>query len=394
MKIHLHAAAKQNKAGDAYGYGKLYHSLLRFVPRVSAVEFVDDYTKADLQVCIVPPELNVKFFHWWGRKRHPVQVIYTAWEAEVLPDTWRKVLFELISPQAIFTTSHWCVKTFEQEFARWGKSLPVHLVQHGVDAEAFPYFERDWNGELVYLWQGQSLMDRKRVDLVREAFLELNLPDTFLIEKWYPIDSKKFGPFHYNTQRRMQIGQFLSGEDYHELLRQSHVSLNPSRSEGFGMLPLETACTGMATAATNWSGFTDYLNDDCFWKLDYELSEVGKDFMNTSLYVRDFKVRPCRDALVYKEDLKKFMVWCYENRVEAKAMGRRAHEYVKANWTWERAALQFVESCEEVLRHSQRNKLMHVPIALDLSSKIRYFINSFSRKIKVAWKSWWSHHAA
>lgn len=357
LKVHFHAAAKINSARHCFGYGRLYHSLFRFTPRVSEIEFVEDYKRADVQVCLVTPELNVKYFHWWGRKQHPVQIFYSPWEAEKISPAWMQVLFEHSNARAVFTTSRWCFSTFERSFKEYGRGLPLYLVQHGVNAEAFPYMERDWSEDLTFLWQGQNLMDRKRSQLVREAFLELKLPKANLIEKWYPVDTKEWGPCFYPEQRRLEIGKFLYGNEYHELLASAHVSVNPSRSEGFGMLPLETACTGMATAATNWSGFKDYLNEEYFWPLAYELSAEGEDYFNTSIFNPDFDVPPCRDALVPKAEVQRFMLWCYEHRGEAKAMGRRAHEYVKKHWTWERAALQFADALYDVFEQQPVKKL-------------------------------------
>ena len=350
LKIHFHAAARINSAHDAFGYGRLYHSLVRHVPRVARdVVFVDDYKRADVQACLVTPALNVKYYHWWGRKQHPLQIMISPWEAEVLPEDWYEVLFEHTNTKAIMTNSTWNAQTFQSGLRKWGKSLPVYLLQSGVDVNSFPYLERDWNGELFYLWQGQNLHDRKCDWLVREAFYELDLPDTWLVEKWYPVDTIAWGPHSYTEQRRLEIGQFLSKQGYWDLLGRTHVSLNPTRSEGFGLLPLETACTGMATAVTDWSGCKDYIDParDCFYPLKYELSKPGEDFFSTSIHNRDFKVEGARDALVDKDDLKAFMVWCYENREAAKAMGRRAHEYVKRTWTWERSALQFVSACRQ-----------------------------------------------
>lgn len=369
LKIHFHTGAKTNSAKHCFGYGRVYHSLLRFVPRVAEVKFVENYKEADIQVCMIMPEMSVKYYHWWGRKQHPVQVFYTPWDAEKIPPSWFEVLFEHTNAKAIFTTSRWCVSTFANAFRKYGKKLPIYLAQHGVNVEAFPYFERDWSGDLVYLWQGQNLMDRKRGALVREAFMDLQLQNAHLVEKWYPIDSAPWGPYEYTEQKRLEVGQFLNGQSYHDLLKMSHVSVNPSRAEGFGLLPLETACTGMATAATNWSGFTDYLNDECFWPLAYELSAEGEDYFNTSLFNSDLKVPPCQDALVSKEEVQRFMLWCYENREAAKEMGKRAHEYVKKNWTWDRSALQFLDALHDVaeqhpMKKSWRTRLLDILYSL------------------------------
>ena len=366
LKIHLKSPAALNKWKDAFGFGRVYQSLVKELARRDDVRLVKDFRRADIQVCLCLPFQRWEYSHWFSdniyplrRKNlfnrfrrwwenmalgdnHPVKVVYTVWETTRLPYGWDEVLNEMA---AVFTASSWCAAVIQND----GVAPPVHVVPHGIDPESFPYVERDWQAKpFVYLSQYMHPHDRKGGMLVRQAFAELNLPDTYLVEKWYPTISAAWGPANYPEARRVEIGQFLNRDSYMDLLRQCHVSVNPFRGEAFALMPAETAATGMATILTNWSGATDYMQPDCFRPLKYTLCAPGEDYVNTqSAY--EARTPPAQDALVDPVDLRGAMREMYENRESAKWMGVKARDHLLRSWTWEHAANKFVASCQEVL---------------------------------------------
>lgn len=348
LNIHFRSPALWNRQRDFYGYGRVFFKLREALLQREDVRLVEDYKHADIQVCLCHPHQRWEYFHWWGHERHPVQVIYTTWETTRLPLDWHEVLN---SCAGVFTVSDWSVGVYRND----GITAQLFNVPHGVDTEYFKYLERDWQSERFYfLWQGMYFVDRKGLKWARQAFTELNLPNAWLVEKWYPMISRAWGPVRYDAERRIQIGQFLEKDDYHDLLRSCHVSVNPTRGEGFGMLPLETASTGMATIVTDWSGVKEYVTPECFWPLKYKLCEPGQDYVTTYAYALA-KTKPGQDAIPDVEDLKKAMLYFYENREAAREMGLRAHEHAK-QFTWARAAQMFVDSCHAVLESGAKTK--------------------------------------
>lgn len=345
MRVFLRSPARFNKKlRDFYGFGKVFYALTEALSKRPEIDLLDSADNADIQVCLCLPDVKWEHFSWWGRKRHRRQAIYSVWETTQLPYGWADAMNTGV---AAMTASTWCAEIFRD----CGVTVPIHVVPHGVDAEKFPYLERDWNGRRFYfLWQGMHPYDRKGLKYVRQAFSELNLEDAWLIEKWYPMVSKEWGPAVYKSQRRIEMGQFLEREQYLDLLRQCHVSVNPFRGEGFGLMPLETAATGMMTIATNWSGPADYLRSDCFWPLKYELSEPQQDYISTSLHV-DFITAPAQDAVPDMDDLKAAMLWAYNNREAAMERGRLARKYVAKEWTWDKAADRFIDVCDRIMEN-------------------------------------------
>lgn len=343
MKVFFRSPARfNNRLQDFYGFGKVFHALSEALSKRDDIEMLDAPERADIQVCLCLPDLKWEHFPWWGTKRHKRQVIYSVWETTKLPYGWAEAMNTGV---AAMTASTWCAEVFRD----CGVTVPIHLVPHGVEPEKFPYLERDWHAKRFYfLCQCMHPYDRKGLKYARQAFAELDLNDAWLIEKWYPMASKAWGPATYPSQRRIEIGQFLERNQYLELLQQCHVSLNPFRGEGFGLMPLETACTGMMTVATNFSGPRDYLRKDCFWPLSYKLSEPQQDYISTSLHV-DFITAPAQDAVPDIADLKAAMLWAYNNREAAAEMGRKARAYAMKEWTWEKAADRFVEACKKIM---------------------------------------------
>ena len=345
LKIHLKSGASVSVHGAAYGYGRVYTSLKEFIGKRSDIKLVDNYKQADIQVCLTLPARKWKYFHWWGKDRHPVKVCYTMWETTIIPLDFAEIINDYFS--ALFVPSSFCLNVFKN----CGVRKPIYTVRHGVDIKQFPYFKRNWDEDLIYLWQGMNPLDRKGLYYVEEAWKRLNLKNAILVKKTYPVASKHDMPI-IKSGNTVMIYRFLNSKDYKSLLMQCHVSVNPFRGEGFGLMPLETAATGMATIVTNWSGATEYLNNECFRPLKYKLCPPGQDFINSSPWVQDFKTPPAQDAIPDVDDLCDAMLQFYENRDIAREMGIKAHEYVKKNWTWEKAVDEFIEACKTVLENA------------------------------------------
>lgn len=355
LKLNLRCAAKQNQFGSAYGYGRTYNSFVKHLKRRNDVKLVESHLDADIQVCMCYPHRQVEEFAWWGRRKSRVQVIYTTWEATVIPKDWADVMNERA---AVFAPSRWCCEIFRKN----GIDVPIHWTPNAADPEDFPLMERDWSGEehelwegkkFVFLWQGMHPADRKGMIYAQRAFMELDLPDTWLVEKWYPVISMPFGPVVYESKKLTQIGRILNRKDYLRLLSKCHVSVNPSRGESPGQMPLETASTGMYTMATNWSGMTDYLHPEYFRPLEYRLSEPGQDYITASPYndIRLAEPNRSQDAIPDVDDLKAAMLWTYENREKAEEIGTAASEYVQKEWNWDVAAAHMVNACRNVLAY-------------------------------------------
>jgi glycosyltransferase involved in cell wall biosynthesis len=344
IRVHLKSPAQIGTTKEAFSYGRVYFELMNVLEKRDDILMVDNARHADMQVCWCQPYQEWDYRPWY-RREHDVQVIYTTFECTSIPRGWDD---EINKMAACFTTSNFCVEHFKKN----GIEVPIHLVPHGINPDKFAFVERDFKaGKFYFLWQGVHPSDRKGMQLVHKAFKELDLPNAWLIEKWHPLFSRRWH-FTSERQRITQYGLIFPPDDYKKLMSMCHVSLNPSRGEGFGMLPLEAAATGMATAVTNWSGPEDYMNDapvKSFWPINYKMSDPGKSYFSTAVTIKLKDKDSAQDALPHIESLKEIMSHLYNDREYAYEIGKCASEYVHAQWTWEHAADKFVAACKSVL---------------------------------------------
>lgn len=353
MKIRLKcgAAIASKKKNDKYGYSRVYNALQKHLPDYG-VDLTEDPKQADVQVTYMQPIRNWRAMHWWIRDRHSNEILYSTWETTHTPKGWAEVINKLY--KAIATPSRWCTEVFQN----CGVNLPGYVIPHGVDAEQFPYFERNmesheskwWPGKkTVVLWQGMEREDRKGRCYMDAAYkiLRDKYPDLWLVEKIYPMGSREIPDIIddiYNN--RTYIARFMPRDEYLELLSNVHLFIYPTRGEAFGLMPAETLCTGLPTATTNFSGITEYFDERYLTKIQHDMSAPGDDFFSGSPYM-DFYVSASQDAVPRVDSIVNIVEDFYHNRQKYFEQAKAGQEWVRKEWTWEKAALALKEMCEE-----------------------------------------------
>jgi glycosyltransferase involved in cell wall biosynthesis len=97
-----------------------------------------------------------------------------------------------------------------------------------------------------------------------------------------------------------------------------YVSLH--RSEGFGLTPAEAMCAGKPVIATAYGGNVDFMTSENSYLAKYKLIEIDRDYHP---YLKGFVwADPDLDHAA------ELMRHVYENREEAKNIGRKAREDV------------------------------------------------------------------
>jgi len=141
--------------------------------------------------------------------------------------------------------------------------------------------------------------------VVREATAKPGAPEILLLESDVPLNSR---------------GGVYTGADCY---------LFPLRAEGFAMTILEAMACGLPVVATPWSGPADFLSPRYAYTIRHSRPIPDR---NRDGSVRSYHVEPDLDHLVH------LMRHIYENRDEAKAMGRVAADVARGGWTWKHAA--------------------------------------------------------
>lgn len=348
LKVFYQSPASIAVQGNAYGYGRVFLSLLKHLKDDERIDLVESSDLADLKIVSSQPQEIHDCFPWVHEDRlYGREVLYTTWETTALPKGWAEAINGYT---AAFSTSQWCCDILKKNKV----TIPVHNVPHGIDPEKFPYVERNWDDRLIFFWQGMHMLDRKGGYYVEKAFKEAfqYMPNSGLVMKIYPMVSP-IGPQMQDSEFPiLKIRQFLDDEAYLGLLKQAHAFIFPSRGEAFGLMPLEYAATGMISAATGWGGMNEYLDEKYFEIIDYDLSKKGEDFFSTQKYI-NFKPQPGVDAIPDVNSIKGLMIDIYENRDKFREKALQAAGYIQEKWTWKNAADIFIKSCLKVVDSSR-----------------------------------------
>ncbi len=201
-------------------------------------------------------------------------------------------------------------------------SVPMRVLQGGVDESAWPYMERDWFGKFGFLMLGE-LHARKdpwvAIDAYRELREDGELEDSVL-------QLKTSVPTLHPEIEKLIPGVKIHGgywprEKVLDLYRESHVLLAPSRGEGKNLPALEMQLTGAPVIATAWGGHTTWLHPEYSWPLAYELHPAEPGGVG-------FQARASKDHL------KDLMVTAYEDREEARRKGKVASGAIRSTHSW------------------------------------------------------------
>lgn len=306
------------------GYGSAYQNLVVGL-LTAGVDLLnpeaDTSDKVDVQVYFGQPDR--RWQNKWKRRADHFG-IFTMFETEALPPFWVEDINEHFD--FVLVPSTWCKEVFENV----GILKPVHVVPLGVCPEIFPYLNRPKRQTFTILWQGFHEKDRKGYALLRQAFDELDLPDSVLIKKFSPFSL--MSPVQYEFRRKYwSICKNMTQAEMLMLLRDADLSVNPTAGEGFGLIPLEHMATGLPVLVSKNSGCLDYVDEqfnvgiECKEGLSWFGPEYGK------MMVPDY------------EDLKAKILWAYEHRQEAADMGYRASNWVREFWTYEKATARLLE---------------------------------------------------
>lgn len=264
--------------------------------------------------------------------------IFTMFEAPEIPPQWVGNLqrgFDFV-----VVPSQWCKETFTAA----GVALPIYVAQLGIDPDEWaPPTRKPEHPTFNVLWQGTLVGDRKGGEIVEKVFDEISRPDWRLILKENPTYSKngrteiKLWIPHKGNYRKKKI--FVPCRRW-ELLKMydfMDIAVNPTRGEGFGLIPLEQAAAGLPVAVSQSSGCLEYADCGAFLPIACPKKD-GFEFVG----------QICSMDLPSEEDVAKWMLWTYENRAEAREFGRQASEQVRRDWTWARTmdALYFALDAE------------------------------------------------
>lgn len=239
-----------------------------------------------------------------------------------------------------------------KNLAKWnGIDKPIHIVPAGVNPDMFKPAENN-NKKFVFSfvnsWTGEP-EDRKGFPLLLKAFTEEfeKEKDVVLFAKlstfWQNL-------FDVKTAIRRIIGKdderiffnnaLIPRKEVAEMYQKSNCVVLPTNGESFGLTIAEAMACGVPVIVTKDknSGHMDFTKDYVHY------IETTGEFKQGS---RRFY---CEGNLFPKlslDSLKKQMRYVYEHREKSKELALKSSEYIRKNFSWDKAVDKLLEVINE-----------------------------------------------
>ena len=287
-----------------FGYGAMLSGFVDNIP-----EGVELNEKASTQVYMGVP---IAHKGWWkGQHR----VLFTMWETDVLPHSFIRYLPKY--DQILVPCEH-NVELFSQHHPN------VKHVPLGVDTTFWSPRQRP-RSNVFQFRAGGSLWKRKGLDVVVRAFNELRLPDAVLRIKAAP--HARDVPDNIESDKVFLDRQWMSLEDQRKWFNEADCFIAASRGEGFGLMPLQAIALGVPTILSMSSGQTQFSH------LATNTVKCGKSQSETIGRWDEPNL----------DDLKRAMLWHYNNRAEAEQKAAQMAGKVD-EFTWQKSTQKLVDA--------------------------------------------------
>lgn len=249
---------------------------------------------------------------------------------------------EVVSPSA------WGGTVLERAFAAIGYEKQVRVYRHGVDPAFARSEEQEARLDAWYddehfrvLHLSSSTFQRKGTRELLVAWHELvadkKLPQGALLEVVYAgAPEQLYAMIPDKMPMKMIAGPplDLAPAEMAGLYRSAHLVCQPSRGEGFGLVPLEAAASGVCVAATYVTGHTEYLAETR--ALVIETGDFGPIDDGPGARAPGLEVEAVKRALV--DAAETYPLIAKLTREHAERLGQ--------TWSWERVTEDFLASLE------------------------------------------------
>lgn len=150
----------------------------------------------------------------------------------------------------------------------------ISVVYLGVDKAKFSMNERTDNRR-NYILTVSTLVPRKNISGLAEAFVRANLPDTeLIIVGQEPRLSKDWKLGAYKKHPRIRFVGRASDQELIDLYQHAKMFVFPSFSEGFGLPPLEAMACGSPVLASNATCIPEICGDAASYFDPYDVEDL------------------------------------------------------------------------------------------------------------------------
>lgn len=266
---------------------------------------------------------------------------YFIFEYKKIP---KNFVEQINSLDGICTASKWAKKVLMDN----GVLVPIYVVHGGINPDKFNDSRiRVWKkGEPFKFLHIGKAEERKGTKLLIRAFNQ-----AFQGKKDVRLTLSIDNPHIPNFSAK----EFLAGltddlsypvvnidivghiDDIKTLYKTHDASVFPTLAEGIGLPIIESMACGLTTIVSNNTGITEYA--------DKKTCVLLEDFEKVPVYDEHFFPRKGEYGEWDKPKLFNIIEklrWVYDNKEEARKIGRNAADWMKKNYTWDHAADQFI----------------------------------------------------
>jgi glycosyltransferase involved in cell wall biosynthesis len=306
------------------------------IVKISRKEYVD----GDVMYYV-----NPAFAKFHPRYEGQPIVVMSMLETTKIPEVWVQRYNEV---DLVHNPSTWGVNMFKLS----GVLTPIEVMPLGVEPDKVKYINREFSKPFVFTFIAVEMNDeRKNAKMLMQAFDE-EFGDNPDVELWLKTKTNFKLPVLENDNLVIIEGE-ATKEEMQEIIENTHCFVFPTKSEGFGLPPLEAMATGCPTIATYYSSMTDFLKDEYCYPLKIEtIEKIDQTSVNeaglTNYPIPIFGEDIGSWSVPSKERLKYLMRHVYENYDEALHKGHKAYLEVEENWTYDKSVAKIIKSLERM----------------------------------------------
>ncbi|MHA7057863.1 glycosyltransferase family 4 protein [Aquimarina sp. M1] len=318
VRLNIHAARKTNIPLNIINFEKVKQDIdyeYSFKYSVNLVQIssndLDDFFRV----------INPEFF------RDKYTILFLMWESEYLPEKLKKnvTLFN-----EIWTASSYCQKLFKKIFN--GDIIvvphPIEVNLKSIQNQNPTIFFNENKFSYLFIFSYHSSIERKNPFFLIEAFIKAfgNNQDVELViktngAKHFKNAERKLYQARANQKNITIIDFDLDRNEINHLINNCDCYVSMHHSEGFGLTLAEAMCLSKATIATNYSGNTQFMNENNSFLVDYELGLIENPDAN-------FGPKTLWGNPMMEDTIKKLKE-VYENADLRKEKAKNAQHYVQ-----------------------------------------------------------------
>jgi glycosyltransferase involved in cell wall biosynthesis len=273
-----------------------------------------------------------------------INLLYFAWEESALPADWVQAFNRHLDGLTVLS------RFVKKVLIDAGVHVPIEVAGCGIDqlSRVSRQKYRGYLGKGFRFLHISSAFPRKGIDVLLEAYTrEFTSRDLVtLVIKTFPNLHNQADELIRKCRDRIAdcpeiilINEDLPGEMLHDLYRQCHAFVAPSRGEGFGLPLAEAMEVGIPVITTGAGGQMDFCTEETSWLIDYQW-QAARTHMGLS------------DSVWAEPDvgeLSRVMREVFESpREKYQQKLAKAKALVRSDFTWNRCAGRVIEAVRQI----------------------------------------------